>query len=182
MREACDPSRGARMATLRISATIAVRGINPYVLVSARHARRLQPQWRRPLPVILRIPGFPQHQWCTNLMPTGDGSFYLYLHEHMRRAAGVGVGDRIRVELQFNAAYRGGPAHSMPEWFRNALREVPLAMQNWQRLIPSRKKEILRYFASLKSAPAQARNLHRALGVLSGRSGRFMARDWQDGN
>ena len=114
-------------------------------------------------------------------MPAGNGSFYLYLHEQMRRVAGAGVGDRIRVELQFNADYRGGPADSMPKWFRDALRDVPLALQNWQRLIPSRKKEIVRYFTSLKSAAAQARNLHRAMGVLSGQRGRFMARDWQDG-
>ena len=115
-------------------------------------------------------------------MPAGDGSFYLYLHEHMRRAAGAGVGDRIRVELQFNAAYTGGPAHSMPKWFRDALRNVPTAQQNWQRLIPSRKKEILRYFAALKSAAAQVRNLDRAMAVLSGQLGRFMARDWRNGS
>jgi hypothetical protein len=170
------------MVTLRISAKIAVRGINPYVLVSPQHARRLKPDWRRPLPVILRIAGLPQQRWCTNLMPAGDGSFYLYLHEHMLRAAGARSGDRIRVELQFNAAYRGGPAHSMPRWFRDALRDVPTALQNWQRLVPSRKKEMLRYFASLKSAAAQARNLDRAMGVLSGQRGRFMARDWKDGS
>jgi hypothetical protein len=169
------------MAPLRISAKIAVRGINPYVPVGPQHARRLKPNWRRPLPVVLRIASLPEHQWCTNLMPAGDGSFYLYLHEDMRRVAGARIGDRIRVELQFNADYRGGPTHSMPKWFRDALRDVPLALQNWRRLIPSRKKEILRYFASLKSTAAQARNLHRAMGVLSGQRGRFMARDWQDG-
>ena len=168
--------------TVRISATIAVRGINPYVGVSAEQARRLKPDWRRPLPVVLRIATLPQHRWDTNLMPAGDGSFYLYLHGPIRRAAAVGVGDRIRVELQFDAAYRGGPAHPMPKWFRDALRGAPRALKNWQRLIPSRKKEILRYFAALKSPAARARNTARALLVLAGHEGRFMARDWRNGS
>jgi Bacteriocin-protection, YdeI or OmpD-Associated/Domain of unknown function (DUF1905) len=169
------------MGTLRISATIAVRGINPYVPVSAEQARCLMPQWRRPLPVILRIARLPQHRWCTNLMPVGDGTFYLYLHDHIRRAATVGIGDRIRIELQFNAAYKGGPAHPMPKWFRDALRQAPAAQQNWQCLSPSRKKEILRYFASVKSSAAQTRNLDRAMRVLSGQRDRFMARNWEHG-
>jgi hypothetical protein len=55
-------------------------------------------------------------------------------------------------------------------------------MKNWQRLIPSRKKGILRYFAALKSPAARARNITRALFVLSGQEGRFMARDWRNGS
>jgi hypothetical protein len=169
------------MVTVRLAATIALRGINPYVLVSAPRARRLKPNWRRPLPVTLRIAKLPQQQWHTNLMPAGDGSFYLYLHEHVRRAAAAGIGDRITVELQFNTAYRGGPAHPVPKSFQRALRAAPEALQNWRHLSPSRKKEILRYFASLKSEAAQARNLDRALRVLSGQRGRFMARSWENG-
>jgi hypothetical protein len=169
------------LATLRIAATISIRGLNPYVLVGAEPAHRLKPGWRRPLPVILRFAKLPRHQWSTNLMPVGDGSFYLYLHEHMRRATSTGVGDRIRVAVQFNAAYRGGPAHPLPKWFQDALRKAPKALQNWRRLNPSRKKEILRYFASLKSAAARARNLERAMRVLAGHRERFMARSWEQG-
>jgi len=54
-------------------------------------------------------------------------------------------------------------------------------LKNWEALIPSRKKEILRYFVRLKSLEARARNLERALHVLSGRKGRFMARAWDRG-
>jgi uncharacterized protein YdeI (YjbR/CyaY-like superfamily) len=56
-----------------------------------------------------------------------------------------------------------------------------LARQNWEALIPSRKKEILRYFAALKSAEARERNLARALQALSGQPVRFMARSWNGG-
>jgi hypothetical protein len=58
---------------VRISAIIAVRGINPFVRVSAEHAQRLKADWLRPLPVVLRIAKLPQHCWTTNLMPAEMG-------------------------------------------------------------------------------------------------------------
>jgi len=54
-------------------------------------------------------------------------------------------------------------------------------LKNWEALIPSRREEILRYFSRLKSPEARARNLERALHVLSGRKGRFMGRAWDRG-
>ncbi|MDE2451131.1 MAG: hypothetical protein KGO22_19295, partial [Gammaproteobacteria bacterium] len=66
-------------------------------------------------------------------------------------------------------------------WFSDALRGDLRAKLNWGRLPPSRKKEILRYFAGLRSLEAKARNLTRAMVVLSGKPGRFMARSWTHG-
>jgi uncharacterized protein YdeI (YjbR/CyaY-like superfamily) len=68
--------------------------------------------------------------------------------------------------------------HPMPLWFSEALERDDRARQGWEALIPSRKKEILRYFAQLKSPEAQARNCAQALHVLAGGKARFMARDW----
>ncbi|WP_416305931.1 hypothetical protein [Neptunicella sp. SCSIO 80796] len=45
-------------------------------------------------------------------------------------------------------------------------------------LTPSLQKEILRYFAGLKSDAAKQRNCQKAISVLSGNPGRFLARDW----
>jgi hypothetical protein len=55
-------------------------------------------------------------------------------------------------------------------------------MRNWDALIPSRQKEILRYFSWLKSDDAKQRNLEKAMHVLSGNEGRFMARPWKGGS
>src|SRR6266508_2330148 len=115
------------------------------------------------------------------MMPVGNGSFYLYLHGDVRRASGTKVGDRVQVEVGFDARYRNGPQHRMPAWFKAALQKNSDAIKNWEALIPSRKKEILRYFARLKSQEARARNLERTLHVLSGRKGRFIARAWDGG-
>ncbi len=169
------------MAVLRFAAVIRIRLGNPYIRVSAARAKAVKPVWRKPLPVLVRLNGKPAVPWRINMMPVGNGSFYLYLHADVRDASGTKVGDRVQVELSFDAKYRNGPMHPVPSWFRAALVKNPDAYKNWEALIPSRKKEILRYFSWLKSLEARARNLEKALHVLSGRKGRFMARPWDRG-
>lgn len=167
---------------LHFTSLIKIREGNPYILVTPTQAKSLKPGWRKPLPVLVRINGQPAEPWRINMMPVGDGSFYLYLHGDVRKASGTKVGDRVAVELRFDARYRNGPLHPMPSWFKQALRKNPKAMKNWEALIPSRKKEILRYFSWLKSKEARERNLEKALHVLSGGKGRFMARAWDGGS
>jgi hypothetical protein len=169
------------MASIRFTAAIQIRGINPYVLVSAARAAKLQPDWRKPMPVLVRVNGEPATPWRINMMPAGDGSFYLYLHGEVRKASATQVGDKVEVEVAFDASYRGGPATRMPAWFSKALAQDPTAKANWKALPPSRKKEVLRNFERLKSDAARERNLAQAMHVLSGKPGRFMARDWVDG-
>ncbi len=168
------------MSRLRFRATIEINNINPYVLVDARRAAQIQKGWRKPLPVRLRVNGKPEEPWRINMMPIGDGSFYLYLHGNVRKASNTKVGDTVTVELEFDHEYRSGPAHPMPSWFRKALAQNQSAKNAWSKLIPGRQKEILRYFSHLKSPEALARNLQRAMHVLSGRKGRFMARSWNE--
>ncbi len=166
---------------LRFTAKMLIRGVNPYVPVSAAQAASLKPGWRKPLPVLVRVNGKPKTPWRINMMPTGKGGFYLYLHGDVRKASATQVGDRITLELRFDPAYRNGPMHPMPAWFAAALAQNSNAKKSWTLLTPSRQKEILRYFARLKSKEAKARNLSRALRILSGESARFMARSWKDG-
>jgi hypothetical protein len=167
------------VAVLRFTARMEIRGINPFVLVSAARAKRLKAGWRKPLPVLVRVNGHPKEKpWRINMMPAGDGSFYLYLHESVRRASATGVGDTVRVEIEFDAVYRGGPATAMPSWFRVPLSKNAAAKRAWTALTPSRKKEIVRYLVALKSDEARERNVVRALRVLSGTKERFMARSW----
>ena len=163
---------------LRVRSTIELDKINPYVLVSEQNARRLKPGWRKPMPVRTRVNGKPEAWWRINMMPVGDGSFYLYLHAEVRKASACQVGDVVEVGLAFDDDYRSGPAHPMPAAFSAALENDAVARQAWEALIPSLKKEILRYFEQVKSAEAKARHLERAMHVLCGGKGRFMARSW----
>jgi hypothetical protein len=162
---------------LRFRARIALNAINPYVLVEAARAAKLAKGWRKPMPVRIQINGKPDTPWRINLMPIGDGSFYLYLHGSVRKASRTKVGDVVRVAIAFDDEYRGGP-QKLPEWFADALARDAGAKRGWDALIPSRQKELARYLAGLKSPEAQARNLKQALHVLAGGKARFMARDW----
>lgn len=165
-------------AVLAFRATIRITGVNPYVHVSAARASALRKGWRKPMPVLVRVNGHPvKAPWRINMMPKGNRAFYLYLHGHVRNASGTKVGDRVSVEVQFDAAYRPGPM-PMPPWFRAPLSKNAAAKAAWQALVPSRQKEILRYLAHLKSPEARARNIERALRVLSGEKERYMARSW----
>jgi hypothetical protein len=167
---------------MRFLAQIEIVDGNPYVRVSKARAERLKQGWRRPLPVLVRIDGEPETEpWRINMMPLGDGRFRLYLHGIVRKASGTKVGDRVRVDVHFDSAYRGGPAHPMPAWFRVPLAKNRRAKQAWDALVPSRKKEFLRYLSWLKSKAARERNVARALHVLSGKKGRYMARSWSGG-
>jgi len=168
------------MSSVRFRSVIELNNINPYVLVSARIVARIRKDWRKPLPVRARLNGKPKDPWRINLMPIGGGSFYLYLHGDLRKGSGAKVGDSVTVELEFDDEYRSGPAHPVPSWFRDALNRNRSAKRVWSELIPSRKKEILRYFSWLKSPEARARNVQRAIHVLAGGKGRFMGRSWND--
>ncbi len=169
------------MAKISFNAVIEIRGINPFIRVSSARAAALKLGWRKPMPVLVRIDGQPARAHRVNMMLAGDGSFYLYLNGIVRAAAEASVGDRVLVEIAWDADYRGGPQHPMPTWLRTALKRDPKAWLNWKALSPSRKKEILRYLARLKSSEARERNLSKALKVLSGGPGRFMAREWKGG-
>jgi hypothetical protein len=106
---------------LRFRAPIEIRGINPFVFVSATRAAKLKPDWRKPMPVRVQVNGKPDVPWRINMMPTGDGGFFLYLHAQVRTASGTAVGDVVSVTVEFDGRYKGGPSDPMPSWFRDGL-------------------------------------------------------------
>jgi hypothetical protein len=163
--------------SLEFDAPIEIRGINPFVLVGAGRARQIKADWRKPMPVLVRLNG-SDPAWPINMMPAGDGDFFLYLDGRLRERAGVAVGDVVRVWLAFDADYRAGPQHEMLPAFAAALDRHPEARARWEALTPSLRKEVQRYLANLKSDAARGRNVARAIRVLGGARERFMARDW----
>ena len=163
---------------MKFKATIDINNINPYILVSTARAKRLLSGWKKPMPVLVQINGEPKPPWPINMMPRGDGSYYLYLHGSVRKASNTKVGDEVEVTLAIDSNYRSGPAHEMPAGFLALLNGNLTAGETWKKLIPSRQKEILRYFAGLKSDTAKIRNYEKALRVLAGAKDRFLARDW----
>ena len=162
---------------MKVRAKIDIRGINPFVRLSAAQAAALKSGWRRPMPVQVRF-STASDLFRTNAMPVGDGGFYLYLHGAMRAAVGAEVGDVVAFDIDFDQTYRSGPAHPTPPELSALFAADPGAKRRWEALIPSRRKEVLRYFAGLKSDAARQRNLLRLTRALRSEPVRFMARDW----
>lgn len=172
------------MQQLHFEAVIEIIGVNPYVLVTAEQAALLREGWKKPMPVKLQINGKPDEPWKINMMPMGvkgDGAFYLYLSGEVRTASNTKVGDKVAVDVWFDDDYRDGPEQFMPAWFQTALDEDNKAMDAWNKLPPSRQKEVARYLAGLKSDDARERNLQKVMHVLHGNEDRLMGRDWKDG-
>ena len=57
------------MPPLRFTALIKIHDGNPYIPITKARATALQPGWRKPLPVLVRINGQPKTAWRINLMP-----------------------------------------------------------------------------------------------------------------
>jgi hypothetical protein len=163
---------------MKFRAKMEINGVNPYVLVTAERAKRLKPDWRRPMPVLVQINGKPTPPWPINMMPVGNGDFYLYLHEIVRKASDTKVGDEVTVVVIFDAAYRGGPTQKQPDGLEQELARNPRAREFWDSLSPSRQKEVVRYLDKLKSEEAKARNMERLIRVLNGSTERFLGRVW----
>jgi hypothetical protein len=164
-----------------VTGRVEIVGVNPYVVVDALTATALRPDWRKPMPVLVTINGEKTSPWRTNMMPTGDGGFRLYLHGEMRRVSRTAVRDIVTLEISFDGEYRNGPLHATPEWFQSELDKDAAVVATWMALSPSRQKEVLRYFARLQSDAAKKRNLELILRALRGEEIHYMGRDWAAG-
>src|SRR5581483_12204633 len=94
--------------------------VNPYVLISPQEAAQIKSDWKKPMPVLVQVNGKPEEPWHINMMPVGDGSFYLYLAGIVRKASNTKVGDEIAVWIAFDNDYKNGPGE-MPQWFAKVL-------------------------------------------------------------
>jgi uncharacterized protein YdeI (YjbR/CyaY-like superfamily) len=81
----------------------------------------------------------------------------------MRREGGVGVGDIVRVDLEYEPKQRMPP---MPEAFKEALNHNERAKEKWRLQPSSRRREILAYLNALKSEESIERNINKIIRVL----------------
>jgi hypothetical protein len=93
----------------------------------------------------------------------------LYLNGPMRKAAAKDVGDRIEMSIEFDAA---PPVLVMHPSLEQALAVSQQAERAFTALAPSKKKEILRYLAGLKSAASVVRNVEAVIAELVAAPGR----------
>ena len=115
-----------------------------------------------PIPVRGRLNGA---EFTQTLIKYG-GAWRLYLNGEMRRAAGIDTGDMAEVEIEFDPRPRSEP---VPGRLAEALEADKTARAEFEKLPPSRQKEILRYLNSMKTEASLVKNVEKVIRHLTGR-------------
>src|SRR5436190_10164256 len=129
------------------SSKIYIIGINPYVLLPSvllKYIFQKGGKDKGAIPVQLKI---GDKDFIQNLVKY-SGKWRLYLNGPMRKAAGKDVGDTISIQIDFDRRPRTTPIHPK---LKKAFKENAEAKKAFEKLSPSRQKEILRYINLLKS-------------------------------
>lgn len=150
--------------THRFAADLEIIGVNPFVFVPARVLAALLREFGRdkgPVPIRGTLNGEPFRQTLVRFR----GEWRLYVNTAMLKQSPRRVGERIRLEVAIDREPR---VTEMPPAFAAALDRDEEARRAFEALTPSRRQEIVRYLARLKSADALERNIQRALRFLAG--------------
>ena len=175
----------------KFSAKIKIAGINPYVDVPAHVVEKLGGESN--LRVLVKVKSVtttknglsrkknlqcletdkarltalrrlaPGDWFRTTLVPMRSDTVRLYLDQWMRKSAGVGVGDHVQVRIKHDPASRELP---IPDRLLELLHANEKAKTAWQRLSPSRRREILSYLNFLKTSAALERNIQKTVARL----------------
>ena len=147
------------------SAKIQIIGVNPFVLLPTavlKDVFQKAGKDKGAIPIKIKI---EKHDFIQNLVKY-SGKWRLYLNGPMRKAAGKDVGDLIEMQIDFDPKPRITPMHSK---LKLALKENPAAKKAFEKLSPSRQKEILRYINFLKSDGSVDKNIKRTISHLVGK-------------
>ena len=146
----------------RFSATIYKLGINPVVDPPERVLNSLFKRAGRtkgPIPVRGKLNGTEFRQTLVKY----SGAWRLYVNGLMLNASGARVGDKVRLEIEFDES---PPEVGMPDALAKAFSKNRLARKAFDGLTPYRQKEILRYIGSLKSRDAIEKNVEKIIRQL----------------
>lgn len=153
-------------------ATIAIIGINPYVLLPDKVLAALflaAGREKGPIPVRGSIDGQPFLQTLVRY----SGDWRLYVNTPMMKATGKGPGDVAVFEVAYDSQARIEP---MPVRLQQALNKHPDAKNAFDALAPYLQKEMKRYINQLKTEASIDSNVDKAIRFLLGK-GRFIGRD-----
>ena len=142
----------------KFSTVIYKQGINPCVDIPKRVSRGFQRKGYIPVRGTLN-----KHPFQATLVPVRNGNYRLFINGKMRKEAKVEVGDEIKIELKFDAQPRTVP---MNPPFEQTLEQNPRARSEFERLTPSRRKDILLYMNALKKPESLQKVIDRVMKSL----------------
>lgn len=139
-------------------------GINPCIKVPLRITNKLKAT-KGYIPIKGKI---ENHFFQQTLCPVKDEGYRLYVNGPMLKGADVKVGQTVHFMIEQDTLERNKNV-PMPEEFKRKLEEHDL-LTMFQKLIPSRQKEINRYLNNLKTEESLARNINKMIAVLKGKA------------
>jgi hypothetical protein len=156
----------------KFKATIEIIGINPFVFVPDRILKQIFIQAGKETGYI-PIKGTVNNKAYKQTLVKYKGAWRLYINTTMLKNSPERIGEKIELSMEYDPANRTIKPH--PKLVK-ALKENTAAKSVFDKLPPSRKKEIVRYIANLKTAESIDRNIKRAIDFLTG-SGNFIGRE-----
>ncbi|MFI5186192.1 MAG: YdeI/OmpD-associated family protein [Chitinophagales bacterium] len=147
-------------------------GVNPYVLLPKDILKYLfieAGKNKGPIPVSIII----YKQKFAQTLVKYSGKWRLYLNTPMRKAAKKDADDTIKIKIGYDSKERKVPMHPQ---FETALKNNKKAWEAFEKLTPSRQKEISRYLNHLKTQESLTKNINRAISFLQGKD-RFVGRN-----
>lgn len=145
---------------------------NPFVFIPSSildAVFRQASKEKGPIPVRGTINREPYQQTLVKY----SGEWRLYINMKMLKNSPKRIGEVIEVEIEFDSSDRTIKPHPK---LTQALTSNKKAKAVFERLSPSRQKEIVRYISNLKTEESIEKNVHRAINFLLGK-GRFVGRD-----
>ena len=143
---------------------IGIIGVNPFVFLPERVLSEIFGQAGKSkgaIPVRVKI----EDENFEQTLVRYSGEWRLYINNPMLKSSGKKVGDKIRIEIEFDSSDRKVPVH--PE-LEKALKDNQAVSELFYSQAPSRQKEINRYLYSLKTDESINRNVEKIIRHLSG--------------
>lgn len=157
------------MKSNSFTATLEIIGINPFVFIPEEVLERIFEDSERsksPIPVKGTING---KEFKQNLMKY-LGEWRLYINLTMLKNSPKRIGETIEVVLEYDDSDRSITIHPQLE---KAIKSSVLATSNFEKLIPSRRHELIRYINNLKTEASIQRNIEKIIRHLHGETDFF---------
>lgn len=154
------------------SALIKIIGINPYVSVPETILKAIISDAGRdkgPIPVHGTINDKPYIQTLVKYA----GEWRFYINTVMLNNSPKRIGEHIEITVGFDPKERKIEMHPL---LKEALAENREANAVFEKLSPSRKKEIIRYISHLKTEEKIKENVEKAINFLLGKD-KFVGRE-----
>lgn len=150
-------------------ATLEIIGINPFVFVPQEVLEAIfeaSGRNKSPIPVKGTVNGKKFQQ---NLMKY-LGEWRLYVNLTMLKNSPKRIGETLEITLEYDDADRSILIHPQLE---QAIKGSVRAASNFEKLIPSRRNELIRYINNLKTEASIRRNIEKIIRHLHGETDFF---------